>query len=58
MELWAGASKPEEKKVLRQLESLFPMIGMSDDKFIRYLLTFTTIYFTIHVLIALARGTI
>jgi hypothetical protein len=28
------------------------------DKFIRWLLTFTTIYFTIHVLIAIARGTI
>jgi hypothetical protein len=28
------------------------------DKFIRWLLTFTAIYFTIHVLIALARGTI
>jgi hypothetical protein len=28
------------------------------DKFIRWLLTFTAIYFTIHVLIGLARGTI
>jgi hypothetical protein len=28
------------------------------DKFIRWLLTFTAIYFTIHVLIAIARGTI
>jgi hypothetical protein len=31
---------------------------MSDDKFIKYLLTITAIYFTIHVYIALARGTI
>jgi hypothetical protein len=28
------------------------------DKFIRWLLTFTAIYFTIHVFIAIARGTI
>jgi hypothetical protein len=28
------------------------------DKFIRWLLTFIAIYFTIHVFIALARGTI
>ena len=28
------------------------------DKFIRWLLTITAIYFTIHVLIAIARGTI
>lgn len=28
------------------------------DKFIRWLLTFTAIYFTIHVYIALIRGTI
>ena len=31
---------------------------MNQNKFIRWLLTFTAIYFTIHVLIGLARGTI
>jgi hypothetical protein len=31
---------------------------MNQNKFIRWLLTFTAIYFTIHVFIALARGTI
>ena len=31
---------------------------MNQNKFIRLLLTFTAIYFTIHVLIGLARGTI
>ena len=31
---------------------------MIEDKFIKYLLTFTAIYFTIHVVIAIARGTI
>jgi hypothetical protein len=31
---------------------------MSECKFIKYLLTFTAIYFTIHMYIALARGTI
>jgi hypothetical protein len=31
---------------------------MKQNKFIRWLLTFTAIYFTIHVLIAIARGTI
>ena len=31
---------------------------MNQNKFIRWLLTFTAIYFTIHVFIAIAKGTI
>jgi hypothetical protein len=31
---------------------------MDEEKIIRLLLTFTAIYFTIHVFIAIARGTI
>jgi hypothetical protein len=31
---------------------------MNEDKFIKYLLTIAAIYFTIHVYIAIARGTI
>ena len=31
---------------------------MNEEKIIRWLLTFTAIYFTIHVFIAIARGTI
>jgi hypothetical protein len=41
-----------------QINSLQGITSMSDDKFIKYLLTFTAIYFTIHVYIALIRGTI
>jgi hypothetical protein len=41
-----------------QTSSLLETTRMSEDKFIKYLLTFTAIYFTIHVLIGLARGTI
>ena len=40
------------------INSLQETTSMSEDKFIKYLLTFTAIYFTIHVYIAIARGTI
>jgi hypothetical protein len=41
-----------------QTSSLLETTSMSEDKFIKYLLTFTAIYFTIHMYIAIARGTI
>ena len=43
---------------LLQINSLQETTSMNENKFIKYLLTFTVIYFTIHVYIALARGTI